>query len=67
MSENVKRLREEKNLSQSELARLSGVSQSYISELEDGKAKNPSIKTLGKIAEALGVTVTAILEETKEG
>lgn len=67
MSGNVKKLREGLGWSQNELARQSKVSQPYISELEDGKAQNPSMKTLGKIAGALGVTVSELLEEPKEG
>lgn len=61
MSENVKKFRELLGWSQNELAKRSGVSQPYISELEDGKADNPSMKTLEKLANALGVYVSELL------
>jgi transcriptional regulator with XRE-family HTH domain len=32
-----------------------GVKQEYISALENGKKQNPSARTIGKIAHALGV------------
>ena len=34
----------------------------YISEMEAGQSKNPGIETLKKIAKALGVPVTELLE-----
>jgi transcriptional regulator with XRE-family HTH domain len=58
----LKRLREQKGLSQAALAKRSGVAQGYISEVEAGEKKNPGIETLRKIAKALGVPVTELLE-----
>jgi transcriptional regulator with XRE-family HTH domain len=58
----LKRLREQKGLSQAALAKRSGVAQGYISEVEAGEKKNPGIETLRKIARALGVPVTELLE-----
>jgi transcriptional regulator with XRE-family HTH domain len=53
--ENIKRLRVDRKMSQPELARLAGVSQQLISQLENGK--NTSTKYLPKIARALGVSM----------
>lgn len=54
----IKEIRIEKNMSQSELARLSGVNQSCISYLENRKrTKSPILKNLEKIAKALDVCV----------
>jgi len=52
----IKKKREEKNLTQIELAKLSGLPQSHICRLEAG-VHSPSMKTLEKIARALGVAV----------
>ena len=57
-----KRLREETGLSQLALAKRAKVSQAYISEIEAGQRRNPGIETLTKIAKALGVPVTELLE-----
>lgn len=46
--------REKKKLSQAELARLSGVKQQNISQIENGTIRNPGIKTLNTLAVALG-------------
>ncbi|KEI87633.1 helix-turn-helix transcriptional regulator [Clostridium botulinum] len=65
MKINLKKIREEKNISQSKLAMLAGISKSYISELEAGK-KTPSLDMLEKIAEALEVCVALLLINTKD-
>jgi len=52
---NVKRIRQEKCLTQEELAELSGFSQQYISGLEQGQ-RNPTIVSLYELATALGVS-----------
>jgi len=51
---NVKRIRQEKGLTQEQLADLSGFSQQYISGLEQGR-RNPTIVSLYELAAALGV------------
>lgn len=43
-----------KNLTQKELAALTGITQSDISKLENGNG-NPSLKTLERLAEGLGM------------
>ena len=52
----LKEIRTEKNLSQGQLARMSGVSQAYISDLEANRA-DPSITVANKLANALGVSL----------
>jgi transcriptional regulator with XRE-family HTH domain len=51
---NVKRIRQEKGLTQEQLAELSGFSQQYISGLERGR-RNPTIVTIYELAIVLGV------------
>ena len=60
-SDNVKRLRERKNYSQSELAELVGVSQQVIADYEKGK-KIPNIVTGVDLARKLDTTVEQLLD-----
>lgn len=53
LGETIKEIRKRKGLSQQELARLSGISQTYISQLEHEENRNPSVEILSKISEAL--------------
>ena len=53
----IRELRKANNLTMNELAKKSGTASSYISDLENGKIKNPSITKMEKIAEALGVSL----------
>jgi len=55
----IKTLREEKGISQMDLAEKCGLAQSHISRLENG-AHSPSRKTVQTLAEALGVEVKKI-------
>ena len=58
----LKALREDKGLSQVELANKAKVERTYIVKLESGDKKNPSLDILKKLARALGVPVTELLE-----
>ena len=58
----VKSFREKRNLSMRELASRAGVAVSFISKLETGKT-SPTIMTLQKILEALGITVVEFFSE----
>ena len=53
----IKKIREGKNLTQQKLADKVGVHLSYIGNIEIG-AKRPSLETLFRIAEKLGVKVS---------
>lgn len=48
--------REEKDLTQKQLAEATGITQADISRLENGTG-NPSIRTLKRLAEGLGMTL----------
>ena len=58
----VQKIREDQNLTQTQLAVLVGTSQSTISQIEAGD-RNPSYKMLLKLASALNVTVGYVLGE----
>ena len=61
----VKRRRDLAGLSLRALAARSGVSPSMISDIERG-AKSPTVATLARLAQALGVGAAALLEEGAE-
>lgn len=54
-------LRTYHQMSQVELAKRLGISNSYLSELEKGGAKEPSIELLGRYAEIFKMPVSSIL------
>ena len=55
----VKGLCERDELSQSELAAMTGINRSYLNELIAGKA-NPSLDKLVRVADGLGVPLTEL-------
>jgi len=57
----VKKLRQEKKISMTELAEKAGVAKSYLSSLERNLQTNPSIQFLEKIAAVLDVPLDALL------
>ncbi|WP_370618831.1 helix-turn-helix domain-containing protein [Mumia sp. Pv 4-285] len=58
----VRRLREDRGLSQSALARAAGIGKASLSELEAGR-RNATLATLYALAEPLGVPLAALLDE----
>ncbi|WP_423782481.1 helix-turn-helix domain-containing protein [Faecalibaculum rodentium] len=54
-------MRERAKVSQEELAKRSGVTQSIISALESGDSVNTTTGTLKALAQALGVTSSEII------
>jgi len=63
--ERIRTLRTEKNMSLPALAERAELSKGLLSKLENNEDSNPSITTLYKIAEALEVTLSDILETEK--
>lgn len=63
LGEKIQKLREAKNWSQYQLKEASQVPQSSISRIEKGVLINPGIDTIRKLATALGVTTSELLEE----
>lgn len=61
LSENIKQFRKKKGLSQDKLAKLADVTHTTLVKIEAGVNSNPTIKTLGKIADALGVSIDALM------
>ncbi|MED4403728.1 transcriptional regulator [Metabacillus fastidiosus] len=59
----LKRIREEKGLTLREIQELSGVSNSYLSQLENGKRGLPSPDILKKIYQSLDVDYYELMEK----
>uniref|UniRef100_A0AAU8B4W0 Helix-turn-helix XrE-family like protein n=1 Tax=Dulem virus 30 TaxID=3145748 RepID=A0AAU8B4W0_9CAUD len=57
----IKRL--EKNLSLRQLGKNTGITYSYLSQLETGKRNNPSLPLLNSLAKALDVPVSLLLAD----
>lgn len=53
----IKQERERRGLSLTEVARRSGLDKGMVSRLENGKVLNPTMATLWKYAEAVGMTL----------
>lgn len=64
---NIRKYRLRKRLSQQDLADLSGISRTHVSDIERDSHKIPSIEVLCKIAEALSVSVDDLLFENLQG
>lgn len=61
LSRNVKAGRKAIGLSQEELAFEAGIDRTYVSQIERGVCKNPSLEVLVKVAKVFGVEVTELL------
>ena len=59
---NVKRFRKERGFSQEELAFECGLHRTYVSGVERG-TRNPTVVVLEKIAKALGIATSWLLDE----
>ena len=63
LAENIKKFRKQRGISQEELARKAGATYSTLIKLESGSNKNPTVKTLQQIAQALDVTLDDLVKE----
>jgi len=61
LSNNLKKLREKKGLSQDRLAKLADVANNTIIKIEQGENINPTLDTLKKIAKALEISVDDLI------
>lgn len=61
IARNIKKLRKEKGISQDKLSKLADVAFHTITKIETGDTPNPTVDTVKKIAEALDVSVDALL------
>ncbi len=61
LPKNLKKMREQKGLSQDRLAKLADVANNTIIKIEQGENINPTLDTLKKIAKALDVKVDELI------
>ena len=61
LGRNIKRIREQKKMSQGDICRALGFDRAQMSNIEAGKG-NPTLSTIEKIAQALGVASDELLK-----
>lgn len=71
LGENIRKIRKAQKISINKLSKETGISLGYLSELENGKAKNPSLDKIKLIANALNCPVdelfsTSVTQEDVE-
>lgn len=62
----LKRIAKQKRYTAAEISRISGVSESYLSMLFNGRINDPQLKNFYKICQALGVSVDDVWRESLE-
>lgn len=62
IARNIRKYRAEKELSQDKLSKLAEVSFNTVAKIEAGDTPNPTVKTMEKIADALGVTIEDLMK-----
>ena len=65
--ERVKYLREQKGMTQADLAKKSGISRSYIAHIETGRYKSYRGNTLEKLSRALNLPSSVLIGESEHG
>jgi XRE family transcriptional regulator, master regulator for biofilm formation len=63
LGNSLKTLRKNKDISLGELSKRTGISKSYLSDLENNKSNNPSIRHLIRLANELDIDVVHLIEE----
>ena len=66
LSSNIKKLRNQKKLSQDQLARLADIPYNTLVKIESGKSSNPTFETLSKLADALEVSIDRLVGRDKK-
>lgn len=61
LGKNIKRIRQQKKMSQGDICRALSLDRAYVSNVEAGKS-NPTLATIEKIANALGVSSGELLK-----
>ena len=63
VSKNIRRIRQEKGMSQDRLSKKADLALNTIVKVETGENPNPTVETLKKIAKALGIPVSDLFKE----
>lgn len=59
--ENLRNIRKAQGLTQVDLSQRVGLNRCYLSQIETGAKKNPSLTTVSRLADALGCTLDDLL------
>lgn len=62
LSENLKNAREKQRYTVKELSKLTGVSESTINNIENGRNENPGIQILIELSKVLKVAVSTLIK-----
>jgi transcriptional regulator with XRE-family HTH domain len=62
MAKNIRKLRQQRKLTQEQLAFASKIDLTYLGGIERGQ-RNPSLMVMARIAEALGVSLPKLLSD----
>lgn len=65
LAQNIRRFRLKNGLSQEKLSRLADISTATLVKIEAGVAKEPTINTITKIADALEVSIDTLVGRIK--
>lgn len=63
IARNMKALRAKQDISQDRLSKLADISFHTITKIETGDTPNPTVDTMKKIADALGVTIDDLMKD----
>ncbi|MBF0311615.1 MAG: helix-turn-helix transcriptional regulator [Magnetococcales bacterium] len=66
LGEKIRLLRKEKKLTLEQIGALTGSSKSYLWELEQGRIPTPSAEKLQRIAQALDVTASFLVDDERD-
>ena len=62
IGKNIKKIRQEKGISQDRLSKRADLALNTIVNIESGESPNPTVETLQKIANALEVSIEELLK-----
>jgi len=62
IGENIRKYRQQKAISQDRLSKLANVAFHTVVKIESGETPNPTIETVKKIADALGVSLDDLMK-----
>lgn len=62
IGKNIRKYRLQKKMSQDRLSKLANVAFHTITKIESGDTPNPTIETVKKIADALGVSIDDLMK-----
>lgn len=66
LAEAISLLAEENKLSKYRIAKKANLPQTTLNEIANGKNINPTIETIEKIAEGIGITVSGLMKKAEE-